>query len=225
MSSINFHDRTTPPPSSQELPLPDDSYRTQTPPPQATSSRREKRKPSVTPRKFKRFFTPRSLESTGISSPRHALHETNGIANRRSIHQRSPVRHPRPLFGQENVRTPSTRDSKRRKIYHTPDSSPVPPHVANMQLPAVMEDVRSGEEDQNMPSSPCERVHQDFTGIPGEPFLPEQILEKPVKPIVKMEQRGLSAHLLQMRINDTETSRPKHLSFPVNGTFFLLCST
>lgn len=218
MSSINPHERTTPPPSP-ELPPSGQSYRTQTPP-RGKSSSREKRKPSVTPRKFRRFFTPRSLKPPGASSSRHALHETNGVGNRRSVHQPSPVHHPRPLFNQENIRTPFTRDSKRRKLYHTPESSPEHPRVANMQQetsqtsPRVMEDVKSSEEDQNIPSSPCERARQGRSGTP------EEVPQKPIKPILQMEHRGLSAQLLQLRIDDAQTSRRKHLSYHINGMFF-----
>jgi hypothetical protein len=218
MSSAYSLDRTTPPPS-QELP-PDNPSSLQAPQ-GGTSTTKERRNPSVTPRKFRRFFTPRPQNSTGTPSSQNPLHETSGVGNRRSIHRSTPIRTPRPLFGQENTRRASTRDSKRRKLYHTPNSSPETSQELGKQPESGLEEIQgvdSNDELDNIPSSPCERAHRDLSGIP------EEIVQQPSEKIVQVDQRGLSGQLLQMRINAAPTARSQYLSCPINGMFLETCT-
>ncbi|RFU34939.1 hypothetical protein B7463_g1426, partial [Scytalidium lignicola] len=85
------------------------------------SGRKERRNPSITPRKFNKFFTPRT---TRVSSGRHALYDITPPANNRSGIQSSPLRPFRAINGQENSPTGFTRELKRRKLLHTTEPSP-----------------------------------------------------------------------------------------------------
>ena len=86
--------------------------------------RKEKRQPSITPRKFNRFFTPRSHGSLPIKLPRGALEDITSPANNRNGTQSSPIRPFSNGNGVENSPTTFTREMKRRKLLHTPSPSP-----------------------------------------------------------------------------------------------------
>lgn len=210
MSSVNFQGRTTPPPS-QDRPLPSTSNGA---PREGVSTRKQRRNPSVTPRKFNRFFTPRSLRSSDASSSRNALHEIDGPANGQDITQSSPIQPARVILGRENTPAVFPRDLKRRKLYHTPESSPEYFEVdgKRQEVGFRVPQVESSEEHENIPSSPCERASRDLRGIPEE-----LSLQEPLEPIVQIEDRGIGAQLLQQRINAAPTARRQYLSYPVNG--------
>jgi hypothetical protein len=212
MSPGNSLDRTTPPPS-QELSLSDEPSSIQAPQ-DGAATRKERRNPSITPRKFNRFFTPRSLRSSDATSSRRALHEISGLANSRAVNQSSPIRAPRVVSGQENTPTTFTRDLKRRKLYHTPEASPDYSQVEGKRQDTgfrVLQDVESNEGHEDIPSSPCERVPRGLRGIP------EETAQEPLQNILQMEEQGLGAQLLQLRIHAAPTSRRQDLSYPVNG--------
>ena len=214
MSSIHSSRQTTPPPS-QELPLSDRSLSTQALQ-EGRSVRKQRRNPSITPRKFNRFFTPRSLRSSDATSSPNALMEINGGGYNRGGPPSSPIRSHRLVLGQENTPTTFTRDLKRRKLYHTPDSSPNQPQIEGKEQEIglrVPHDMDSNGEQENIPSSPCERMQRDLHDVQ------EEATEESLEHLVEAEERGLGAHLLQLRINAAPTSRRQHLSYPVNGLF------
>lgn len=203
--------RSTPPPTPEELSLPDlpsSSISSQT---GTQPGERERRNPSITPRKFNRFFTPRSFGSSGAASSRNALGEINDPANSRDARQSSSSRPPRPMFGQENTPRVFTQDLKRRKLYHTPESSPE--RVGGKRQDLGLRHERSDDGYDNIPSSPCERIPRDLRSIQ------EEIRREPVERIMQTEERGLSAHLLQLSINPGTSSRRQYLSYPVSGEF------
>jgi hypothetical protein len=215
MSSAHATGRRTPPPA-QTPSLPDQPP-SLSPGKQTASGRdgrKERRNPSITPRKFNRFFTPRSLRSSDATSSRHALHEINYSTNSRDVTQSSPVRPPRIASGQENSPTTFTRDLKRRKLYHTPDSSPEHTYLEGKGQEVgfkVMQDIELREQHENIPSSPCERIPRDLKRIE------EETAQEPLSRIVQMEDRGLGAQLLQLSINAQTCSRRLRLSYPING--------
>lgn len=209
MSSAISQGRTTPPPSQNP---PYGASSSNGAPQEGVSTRKQRRNPSVTPRKFNRFFTPRSLASSDASSSRNALHEISGHANGQDP-QSSPIQLPRAIFGRENTPAAFPRDLKRRKLYHTPESSPEYFEVdgKRQDIGFRLPQVESSEEHENIPSSPCERAFRDLRGIP------EEISQEPLESIVQIEERGLGAQLLQQRINAAPTARRQYLSYPVNG--------
>lgn len=103
-------------------------------PPQAPSSRgKERRNPSITPRKFQRFFTPRSRVSSHPSAARKALCDLTAPALNRCQTPSSPLK---PIS--EGPRLPHLQDpqdvhrGKRRKVHHatTPEK-----HASHLPTP------------------------------------------------------------------------------------------
>ncbi|KAI5859488.1 WD40 repeat-like protein [Durotheca rogersii] len=92
---------------------------------------KERRNPSITPRKFKRFFTPRSRVPSRVSSARRALKDLAAPTLNHRYHTPAPSSPLGPVLEErgpdENLDVSSTRSSKRRKFRHTPDSSPCRP--------------------------------------------------------------------------------------------------
>lgn len=111
-------------------------------PPRAAHGK-ERRNPSITPRKFKRFFTPRSRVPSRVSSARKALQDLGAPDLNR---KHNPYQTPAPSsplghlssFIEETVEEEDEDDfndqldaqlPKRRKLHHTPDSSPCRPNL------------------------------------------------------------------------------------------------
>ena len=89
---------------------------------------RSKKAPSVTPRRFRRFFTPRTapVHSQGFSAARQALRDiTSPALNRggQTTEHRRALGPFRDLvsFGDENATAVITRNGKRRKVLPTPE--------------------------------------------------------------------------------------------------------
>ncbi|KAM7217828.1 WD40-repeat-containing domain protein [Rhypophila decipiens] len=88
---------------------------------------KERRNPSITPRKFQRFFTPRSRVSATPSAARRALRDLAGPALNRGLTPSSPLK---PISEENRFADllpnlqDSQRASKRRKTQHTPDRIP-----------------------------------------------------------------------------------------------------
>lgn len=89
---------------------------------------RSKKAPSVTPRRFRRFFTPRTapVHSQGFSAARQALRDITSPAlnqgGQTTAHRRAlgPFRD-LDISGDENARAVITRNGKRRKVLPTPE--------------------------------------------------------------------------------------------------------
>ncbi|CAK7211124.1 hypothetical protein SBRCBS47491_001012 [Sporothrix bragantina] len=94
---------------------------------------KERRQPSITPRKFRRFFTPRTRVSANPSAARRALRDLTARAlNRSQTPASSPLHfNSSPLVADDNSHggddvLPSSRIVKRRKTgHHTPETSPL----------------------------------------------------------------------------------------------------
>lgn len=113
--SLNAADQNTPP----------------TPPPSTSSgqcSGKPKRRPTVTPRTFTRFFAPRSSlgRSKKIGASRQALREITASAfnRRRPPQRRTPTRDTVQFFGDENDEVEGTSKKRKRKIPASPDTTP-----------------------------------------------------------------------------------------------------
>ena len=201
--------------SSQDLPLPHQLSRfsPQGPSIYGQDGRKERRNPSVTPRKFNRFFTPRSHGSLQLTDARQALHD---ITTSRNETQSSPLRPFKCISGQENGTTVFTRDPKRRKVVHTFESSPGH-DLSNLKSPdKPSTPVQNGgciEEDlHHIQSSPCDRI-SEFVDEDEQHQQPA-----PLKRITPFEERGLGAQLLQLSIGTSTRPRRQHHVYPVNGT-------
>ncbi|KAL2023933.1 hypothetical protein VTK56DRAFT_710 [Thermocarpiscus australiensis] len=97
------------------------------PPP---SRGKERRNPSITPRKFQRFFTPRSRVPSKPSAARKALHDLTAQALNRCQTPSSPLK---PISEEQSPNLlPHLQDAhpgKRRKVHHTPEKHGQPCHL------------------------------------------------------------------------------------------------
>ncbi|TVY89554.1 Cell division cycle protein cdt2 [Lachnellula willkommii] len=185
-------------------------------PPRQANGQKERRNPSVTPRKFNRFFTPRSHGYQQTTASRRALNDITAPANNHNIVQSSPLRPKSSTDNQEN-QNPIIfgRDLKRRKLVHTPEGSPERTFLSKKKGVIAGNGGKARGSSQNIQSSPCERAGRStpyaedreeleeleeveaevYDSEDEEPFLPP----KPVERIVPLSDRGLSGRLLQLK--------------------------
>jgi hypothetical protein len=179
---------------------------------------KERRNPSITPRKFKRFFTPRSLESTphslGLdgSSSRHALQDiTEDGSSKRN--QSTPIQLDPSTPNRENGQQVFTRNSKRRKLFHSPALFK---KEFGVNVPDL--DMIFG------PEGDIKSLH-DKSAAELEDLVEEQLEEvrQPPVPIKRRTEHGLAAQILKMSIGSSTRSPRQHDAYPVNGiAIFLL---
>src|SRR3569833_486927 len=135
-------DEAVPTPSS---PLASSAPLFSSPPRLPSSSRnnKERRQPPITPRKFRRFFTPRSRVSPRPSAARKALHDLTAHALNRAQTPSSPLKALLDPYDGSGPSFPSEtppRRQKRRKLHHTPDPSPLQPPSALLVTPVSVTD-------------------------------------------------------------------------------------
>ena len=205
-------------------------------PPRPSNGRKERRNPSVTPRKFNRFFTPRSHGYQQTTASRHALNDITAPANNRGVAQSSPLR-PKTPDSQENQNPMLfARDLKRRKLVHTPEGSPERSFLSKRKGVVAGNGGKARANSHNIQSSPCERVGRSTpytgevdeleeleeaeAGVYEDDEDEEQLLPpKPVKRIVPLSDRGLGGRLLQLSLGN---SIRQHHEYPVNGAYSLV---
>ncbi|KAH9904781.1 WD40-repeat-containing domain protein [Xylariomycetidae sp. FL2044] len=185
--------------------------------PPRVASAKERRNPSVTPRKFKRFFTPRSRVPSTLSPARKALQHL-GTAQLNRRYQTPPPSSPlKPLFEEgdhdpESPRSPQSMMSvKRRKMEHTPESTPpsgytsplvfgadlTKPFTFNSDLPGFKkaELTPLGDLESSMPCSQNPSVSDEVLMYSSEDdtemkFLP---IHRPIKRLIPLATRGLAS--------------------------------
>lgn len=188
-------------------------------PPRASNGK-ERRNPSITPRKFRRFFTPRSRVPSRISPARKALQDLAAPAlnNRyQTPAPSSPLLPPTSsdgLMPDENLQdSPSLRRSKRRKFNHTPESSPCRPSVSfNLTpsfdtRPALLSPIRSL-------SSRQEKVDSDSDSDESDDEMelpPQSISTRRITPLIS---RGLAGQLAQREFGGMSRARRSYISYP-----------
>lgn len=210
------------------------------PEPPVSDGSRQKRNPSITPRKFRRFFTPRAqppqLLGASYEASRRALFNV-GASRRPSGQnvQSSPV--PPPDFDEENAPPDFPRHLKRQKRSHNFDSSAeysaynlkhlsfAPAH------PELNSESKSASKNEHIQSSPCERRNRAHLGTDGASDSDEEeaidtprpsrvIPKKLAKPIVRWDHNGgLSAQLFEMELGRARGPGGFRPNYPVNGMF------
>lgn len=178
---------------------------------------KEKKAPSITPRRFTRFFTPRSNGSSTKSS-RRLLFDVGSATNARSPAQSSPLKPFSPANGQENTPPPFTRDLKRRKVAHTAVTGTdcgnaekglfalnILPSIERADPVWLTED----ELENAAPSNTCQNIRYTENGRIDDTFF----LAKPIqfdipKPIERFSSRGLHGSRLEREIG---TGRPREV--------------
>ena len=208
------------PAPSQELPVsgPTSPLR---PPTYQQNGQKERRNPSITPRRFTRFFTPISRSSTGLSSARKALHDITA----QNVRVHSTSLRPLCLNEEENDATLS-RDLKRRKLIHTPDSTPGFSQSRRSRRRRSSLSITEGMADEDLetnylPSSPCVRAvdNQIYEDVEEEDEIEDVIPKrpKPLTSITPMYDRGLSARLLQLSSGSCLKASRTYHSIPAAG--------
>lgn len=174
------------------------------PPRMPSSQGKERRMPSITPRKFQRFFTPRSIATSQPSASSRALRDITGPALNRCQTPSSPLK---PVSednpSDDLARIAATRAMKRRKIQHTPASSPPQatssgssspvfldiPALQNSRRPALLSPIRS------LSASQSSQDVTDSEDIGSDDELPTE--EGHLRRLQPLPDRGLAAQLVQ----------------------------
>jgi hypothetical protein len=213
MSLFELADGTSPPDSQDTI---HSSQDLNSSPPRATrSSRKGQRPPTVTPRRFRKFFTPRSHGY--LDSPaRQALQEIRAPLLNRNVTQSSPLQPFKNINSKEDSPTSFIRGSKRQKTTHTPEASP---RVGSRRKACTSREAKAGEQREHLLSSPCDRVIQN-TSDTDVVSAKEQECRKPVEPvkrIVSRVDRGLGGQLMDLSISSSVGRRRQHNVYPVDG--------
>ncbi|OBT99960.1 hypothetical protein VE01_01960 [Pseudogymnoascus verrucosus] len=192
--------------------------------PQGESSSKEKRLTSITPRKFTRFFTPRSHGPSAAGSSRRILFDVTAPANNRRGVQSSPIRPLNTIADQENSPISFTRDMKRRKLLHTPEPTlseknspcddPFSSHVGDMTPEYGYFSSFAAE---GFERSTCElSTHLDYDDdAPRCTISEEPSIGRYALPIRRAASRGLAGNLLRSR-HGSIPSRRHDTSSPIS---------
>ncbi|KAK3937645.1 WD40-repeat-containing domain protein, partial [Diplogelasinospora grovesii] len=195
--------------------------------PPSSQNSKERRNPSITPKKFKRFFTPRSRVSSKPSAARKALHDLTAPALNRCQTPSSPLK---PI-SEDNDELPSLHDAhrgaKRRKTVHyaTPDrkrpceqlptplnTSPVlfqTPDNTRSALRSPIQTLQSSQSTiQDVSDLEDEAFSDDGEELPGE----TRLLRRPVQ----LYRRGMAAQLVQRMTGGLPTGGYGRLSCPIS---------
>ncbi|KAI0009007.1 WD40-repeat-containing domain protein [Xylariaceae sp. FL0662B] len=188
--------------------------------PPRVSNGKERRNPSITPRKFKRFFTPRNRVPSHPSPARNALRE---LASSEINHQCQTPAPSSPLgpiseepLLDENAHRRTGRPPKRRKFHHTPDSSPCRPsqlsdsNYAGLtsstdDKPGLLSPLMSLPSSQDAMESDQEHSDDD---LPCDP--------RPTRRLVPLTGYGLAGNLAQRELGGMPRAGHSYMSFPTS---------
>lgn len=203
-------------PEYQAAPLSSQNLLNSSPPRATRSGHKEEKPPSVTPRRFRKFFTPRS-HGYENSSARQALNEITAPTLNRNAAQSSPLRPFKSVNSKEDSPTSFIRGSKRQKTTHTPETSPRKgSRRKTCTFPEEANEIEFGE---HLQSSPCERAVLD-TSYGEKESVEDHQYQKPVEPlkrIVSRVNRGLGGQLLDLSISSSVGRRRQHHVYSANG--------
>ncbi|KAK4103904.1 WD40 repeat-like protein [Parathielavia hyrcaniae] len=188
------------------------------PPGASTSRGKERRNPSITPRKFQRFFTPRSRVSSRPSAARKALCDLTAPALNRCQTPSSPLK---PIH--EELAVPHHQHShrgKRRKFNHsTPEKQPnhLPSPLNSSPLlstadlrPALRSPIQSLRSRQALQDG----VYRDDDVSDDDQEEPRPTVAELKKP-VPLHRRGLGAQLVQRMTGAMRFASERALDCPV----------
>lgn len=192
-------------------------------PPRAPSSRgKERRNPSITPRKFQRFFTPRSRVSSQPSAVRKALCDLTAPALNRCQTPSSPLK---PIS--EELNLPHFQDAhrgKRRKFHHHPKPENQPSHLPSplnsspllptaTLTPSLRSPIQSLKSQQALP----EDVYRD-DDVSEDSEQEEPAAVAPAhRRVLPLHRRGLGAQLVQRMTGAMPHASDRALECPVAG--------
>lgn len=194
------------------------------PPPMSSPSRRpssygvngqkERRQASITPRKFHRFFEPRTVHSINVGSTRRTLFDITPSANNRNGTRSSPIRRNGNMSGDENSPTPFRRAYKRRRV--------IPSVLSHEPIEADDEsassifppDVQSEVDDDPFASQTTLDSPPDSPSKFAQRMVPRSMPERRIE---RVEDRGISGKMLHLNISSNASTRRQHHIYPVAG--------
>lgn len=194
------------------------------PPRLPTSRDKERRNPSITPRKFRRFFTPRSRVSSKPSAARKALCDLTAPALNRCQTPSSPLK---PISEEQDpIGLPNIQDGhrgKRRKVHHTPEkqTSHLPSPLNSSPLlptPELRQGLRSPI--QSLRSQQALQDADDVSEEDEEDDLGSAENAVAYKRPVPLHRRGLGAQLAQRMTGAVRYSNDRAPECPVPGRHF-----
>lgn len=203
------------------------------PRPSSSINSKERRHPSITPRKFRRFFTPRQPLSD-TDSLRSASLKLRALSTQRKVLS-SPI--DSASWSDENSPPTLPRGSKRQKLSHNISSNPqesvFDPESKGPNSNSLQRlETRNEQKDDPVPSSPCPRdrrivsarsVSPNYNGLEDDEETSSPVEKASLGPIKRLNRcGGLSMQLYEMELGLRRPGRLHH-RYPVNGmcTVFL----
>ena len=191
-------------------------------PPRTSQPRnKERRNPSITPRKFQRFFTPRSRVSSKPSAARKALRDLAGPALNRCQTPSSPLK---PISEENGANDfPVRRGPKRQKVQHTPDRSasqllsPLNTSPPQLQTPDSRPALRSPIQSLRALNATQESLDLEDSASEDEDAPTEPNYKHPVP----LTRRGLTGQLFQRMTGGIAGASHRTLRYPAAGRFYL----
>ena len=173
---------TTPDGNEQSLPTPATSGR--------NGGSRRTQLPTVTPRRFRKFFTPRSSlrRNVKVGSSRQALRDiTSGDSNRRPLgRRRSSKIDEIQIFEDENTEALDSSRKRKRRLHHTPDPTPeLSSPLKRCRRVSVVEPDSASEAENGSPGSSLDEYDSIRRPNPTN-----------IRPIAPWEQNNLSGQRL-----------------------------
>ncbi|KAL2151825.1 hypothetical protein VTH82DRAFT_5009 [Thermothelomyces myriococcoides] len=188
-------------------------------PPRAPSSRtKERRNPSITPRKFQRFFTPRSRVPSKPSAARKALCDLTAPALNRCQTPSSPLK---PISEESLPNPDDGHRGKRRKLNH---STPEKQAASYLPSPLNSSPLLPTAELKPALKSPIQslksrRVLQDGVlrdeDVSEDEEEEQEVVATPAKAPVPLHRRGLGAQLVQRMTGTMRYASERPLECPI----------
>lgn len=185
---------------------------------------KERRNPSITPRKFRRFFTPRPRQSaqftTGHISPaRRALRELATPDPSQQFNHRyqtpapsSPLKAPSEVGQDQDENIIDGSRAKRRKIHHTPESSPIRPQPLDL-----LSDI---EPNTRRPAllSPIQSLGSSLEILESDESDDDDFFERrPIRRLAPLTTRGFGGQLLQRELGSMPRAGRSFMTYPSSG--------
>ncbi|KAI2643700.1 WD40-repeat-containing domain protein [Xylaria nigripes] len=178
-------------------------------------SGKERKEPSITPRKFMRFFTPRSRVPSKPSPARRALRDLGSSRTNQRYQTPAPSSPLKPVFEEEPedeglVELESSRPLKRRRIQHTPESSPIrlltrnASHGSEAGLLSPIRSLSSGQDIYELDEEHSDDDDDDDVSGPNYP--PERLLP--------LANRGFAGQLAQRELGGRSRTGHAYISYP-----------
>jgi hypothetical protein len=193
---------------------------------------KERRNPSITPRKFRRFFTPRprppsQFPAGHISPARKALRElASPDLSQQQFNQRyqtpapsSPLRAPSEVDQIQDENIVDGSRAKRRKTHHTPHDTPGSSPIWPQPLDLVTDiEPRPRQPSLLSPIQSLESSSQEL--LDSDDSDDEDLVERrPVRRLAFLPTRGFAGQLLQRELGCMPRAGRSYMTYPSCGLY------